>query len=86
MDFVRNRAAAMQGSVAWKGLLKLERALAGQEDPEQKGNQQKTKMPDNDSGSSASAAAGAIAVTVADEARRLRVWILNPADWLQGQT
>lgn len=38
----------MQGSVAWERLLKLERALAGQEDPEQKGNQQKTKMPDND--------------------------------------
>lgn len=35
---------------AWKGLLKLERVLAGQEDPEQKGNQQKTEMPDNDCG------------------------------------
>lgn len=86
MEFVRNRAAAMQGSVALEGLLKLGRALAGQEDPEQKGNQQKTKTPDNDCGSRASAAAVAIAVAVAVEARRLRIWILNPADWLQGRT
>lgn len=67
------RAAAMQGSVAWKGLLRLERALAGTEDPGQKGNQQKTKMPDNDSGSRAGAAADAIADAVADEVRRLRI-------------
>lgn len=80
--------ALRQCREAWRGrgLLKLERALAGQEDPEQKGNQQKTKIPDNDSGSRASAAAVAIAVAVAVEARRLRIWFLNPADWLQGRT
>lgn len=91
MDGTCQEPALRQCREAWrgkerKGLLKLERALAGPEDPGQKGNQQKTKMPDNDSGSRASVAADAIADAVADEARRLRIWILNPADWLQGRT
>lgn len=54
MDGTCQEPALRQCREAWrgrKGLLKLERALAGPEDPGQKGNQQKTKMPDNDSGS-----------------------------------
>lgn len=61
----------------------MERALAGDEGPGQQGDQQKTEMPDNDCGSRVGVAAAAIAVVVAVEARRLRVWTLNPADWLQ---
>ena len=74
-----------RGAWAWERLLKLERALAGQEGPEQKGTINKKTKEGNDCGSRADWCGCSCNCGGSWQLRRRpRVWNLNPADWCQG--